>query len=886
MAGNIVCYSVPSNSDWSPSLDDMHMMSQLVTHEKKSKPIILSFSDSDPSLNTPSIQYSLRVAKTKKEFEIFQSEQQGAVKKPKTTRVVSYSNLPPNLQQVQSAFTFLLSSKPTKKQVAESWLTALNQRPIPDVFTHIVSASESETPTQSEAKPLLIATLLGNHTIVTELLSSEAFNLSTDDKQLALYLAIKNQQLNIIKTLVNHQIDINLKDIHGLTPLMHAAKLGFSEIVDYLLKQEINVNDLSSDQYEHSALSLALKHQQFSIAATLIPHSAESLNQASSQENGWTPLCFAAFHNKLDLVKLLVEHGADVSYVTQNNFNLLTIACLNGENDVAYYLLEMTNSGIDLCLFSTAQNNYSPLKLAIKFNHVALAEKIIDVSLSLESKSKEAVILHAKDANGNTPILYATRLFQLDLIKLLIQKGANPNDLDKLFRSPLMLAIQNDNLPIAKLLLEKSAEPSSHKNCKETILNIIITHDNLDMLKLLHKYHPLYITQDHLAVDNAALHGSINVLTQFHQWEMDLCLTEAKSITPIDYAFRKKHIDIIQFLLQHSGPQYIDFLKTRKDTLLLMACYTGLSELVPQLLSSNAEDIDVCNDIGSSPLIMAAGEGHVDIVQKLIEAKAKINTRNKDGDTALMHAVANYHLQCVEILCQHDADLGLADNDGCTPMFIALMNYGKKDNSTPTTKKIIDLLLEYETKKSLSVSHFETGQTPGVLLAIQNNVSAMRILKNKGVDLTTLDGNGWSYVHVAAFFGSVEVLNYLLEQEPSLLNTQTTDGFKTTPIMSAVSQCQLKVVECLLDKNPDLEATNPNGKTALQIAELKQAQVASDQSLSKHAEATEQIILKIQEKLSSTSIVESDEEESAAEESPEVESPEIEISRHSPFIFI
>ena len=66
-------------------------------------------------------------------------------------------------------------------------------------------------------------------------------------------------------------------------------------------------------------------------------------------------------------------------------------------------------------------------------------------------------IINMEDGNGNTPLMYAAENGNKDIVKLLIDKGANVNKQDKNGKTPLMYAVVKGNKDIVKLLIENGA---------------------------------------------------------------------------------------------------------------------------------------------------------------------------------------------------------------------------------------------------------------------------------------------------------------------------------------------------------------------------------------------------------------------------------------------
>ncbi|CAI8055803.1 Ankyrin repeat domain-containing protein 50, partial [Geodia barretti] len=94
----------------------------------------------------------------------------------------------------------------------------------------------------------------------------------------------------------------------------------------------------------------------------------------------------------------------------------------------------------------------------------------------------------------------------------------------------------------------------------------------------------------------------------------------------------------------------------------------------------------VKDDPLSSPLGIAAGKGHTEIVEKLISAGAVINYQNKNGATALFVASKKGHLEVVRLLLESGAK-DLPYKDGRTAMSVA---------RTKGHQQIVKLLQQYK----------------------------------------------------------------------------------------------------------------------------------------------------------------------------------------------
>ena len=76
--------------------------------------------------------------------------------------------------------------------------------------------------------------------------------------------------------------------------------------------------------------------------------------------------------------------------------------------------------------------------------------------------------------------------------------------------------------------------------------------------------------------------------------------------------------------------------------------------------------------------MIAATNGHVDLVQLLFDYGADPNRRNYDGVTALHNAVIESHVNIAEALLDHGADTTVRDRLGNTPVDLALRSDSNK----------------------------------------------------------------------------------------------------------------------------------------------------------------------------------------------------------------
>jgi ankyrin repeat protein len=166
---------------------------------------------------------------------------------------------------------------------------------------------------------------------------------------------------------------------------------------------------------------------------------------ANEIRNGITPLTLAVGLGFPEMVKLLLDKGADVNLVNENGDTSLMIAVSSGNLEITRLLL---NRDADINLV----NRYG----------------LSTFEIAVESDSMEMIELLLNKGGNGIPIENATALIfhasmtSLPILKLLVKKGVNINVLNNRAQTPLMFAVRETNttgsLEIVEFLLSNGAD--------------------------------------------------------------------------------------------------------------------------------------------------------------------------------------------------------------------------------------------------------------------------------------------------------------------------------------------------------------------------------------------------------------------------------------------
>ncbi|RVW62327.1 Protein accelerated cell death 6 [Vitis vinifera] len=273
-------------------------------------------------------------------------------------------------------------------------------------------------------------------------------------------------------------------------------------------------------------------------------------------------------------------------------------------------------------------------------------------------------------------------------------------------------------------------------------------------------------------------------------------------------------------------------LSPKHNTILHIASEFGKIECVNWILDlpSSSFLLQRPNLNEDTPLHLAARQGHLEVVEALINAareptldietgpgphKVMLRMKNKGKDTALHEAVRYRNYGVVMLLIEEDPDFTYGANDsGITPLYMAV-----EGGFTAAVKLIIE-------KSSTSPSYNGLmGRTALHAAVICNDIEMTKTILEWKPDLTKeVDKNGWSPLHYAAERGcDPEIVRLLLEKsEKSVAYLRSKDG-KKTALHIASFHHHTKIVEKILSHSPGCrEQVDDKGNNIFHFAMMKE----------------------------------------------------------------
>jgi len=514
-------------------------------------------------------------------------------------------------------------------------------------------------------------------------LLQEGFDVNAPqaDGATALHWAAYHGDVELARLLLEAGSDVAAANRNGSTALWLASSQGDAAMIETLLAAGADPNEALP--LGRKPLMLAARSGSVDAVRTLLSAGADP--NASEQERGTTALMQAADQGHADVLALLIENGADVSARSaainrdgrtaalgkandprqQVRRQVLSVLCEQGAVDDARRAAgtetaDPCSQETDALGFVRSNDDDDNALLA---NVGAPSADENEEAAPTEGASTDAAAADeaspenlrrrfgrgAREPDGGelTPLVYAARTGAIDAARVLLEAGADVNQVTRYGWSPLLAATQNRNYQMGKFLIDNGADVNIANNGGWT---------------------PLY-----LATDNRNLEGG-------------------------DYPTRRPDMDDLEYikLLLDSGAdpnaRLTESTETRTvftnqwldengATAFLRASQSGDIELMRMLLDYGA-DPHIYTELGVTPLSVAAGIGWVEgitsewsteqtveAVRLLLELGIDPNYQADTGRVALHGAAHKGATEVARILVEAGArldirDFGNTDNRG------------------------------------------------------------------------------------------------------------------------------------------------------------------------------------------------------------------------------
>ncbi|KAK6543335.1 hypothetical protein TWF694_000087 [Orbilia ellipsospora] len=500
---------------------------------------------------------------------------------------------------------------------------------------------------------------------------------------------------------------------------------------------------------------------------------------------GRTPLWMAATSGSIEVMDLLLKYGAELFILNNLKRNAMHAAARWGQPQMILYLIS-AGYGINDC----DQNRNQPLQLAVQENKYDAAKLLIELGANVNARNLDGwSSLHEAAFVGDN----------VEMIRLLLDNGADIDGLTAESVSPLNSAIIGGNKMVLRELLDRGAD--------------------------VH----LRNTKGHNALYNCALHGRPEML----RWVLDAGLTPEINITdwtigmsPLYVAVEQGRPRIVKVLIEYGVDVNQGTLEGRW-TPLHEAVKKGYLEITEMLLEAGANP-NAANDDGITCLHSCWVTGAVTLATLLVQHGADVNIKRKDQFTALHYASFEGRTELAEFLVKNGANLEDETREGFSPLHLAMLrnhasivemlirngadvNHRDRKSWSPLHRAanlgnayIVELLVSH---KDIDLEARNGDFTTAINDAVKNNrAEVARVLARAGADLEkTSNDSPWPLI-IESVSKDIKCLEVLLVSGASIW---VKDRYGSVCAHSAAYNGKLEHLELILKH---LEAKYPDRK--------------------------------------------------------------------------
>ena len=252
-------------------------------------------------------------------------------------------------------------------------------------------------------------------------------------------------------------------------------------------------------------------------------------------------------------------------------------------------------------------------------------------------------------------------------------------------------------------------------------------------------------------------------------------------------------------------------------TPLIIACDYDNSKLA-KLLIENGANVNAKNKNETTPLILVCYHNNYDLVKLLIDNGAGINVKDSYGNTPLSIAYEKCDSKIVKLLVENGADVNVKDRFGSSLLASAcrkkdfkivklLVENGADVNTAIDTAFTIknDDLIKYffENGADVNFKNRYDGGTPLLYACKINDFELAKFLINKGADINVKDKHGYSPLLLACYKDNSKLVKLLVENGADI---DIRDNEGNTPLIIACGFDNSNLVKLFIEKGADVNA--------------------------------------------------------------------------------
>lgn len=472
----------------------------------------------------------------------------------------------------------------SNNQIRDIHYIALNPDSLIKAVEQIEEKEKINLILQINTSPIVINILFGQYKFLQENTVQavkylfEQKNIPVDhyinvQGQTALMLAARTDNLLLLQMLLNKNADLKLRDKLNHDVLIHAVFGNSMEVFDYIFTQHRNDLEFNSDMLI-TLLQIILERDSVTFLESLLDYhpkishldkngrnalhfvaeissykclhlllNSKQFDTNFKDNNGNTPLMAAAESGNWYVAKQFLEHGAKLNEVNNEGNNVLQTAIFFRNHEIAGTILKEYRDQVDLQ--HKDKDGYNLLLACTNLYD----EKIFDMLLDLD------IDIEALDNISNNILLLAASNNQIDLVtRLLKMEIFDVNHKNQNGITALHFAILQENLEMVKMLVEYGADVELEDTGKSNAIAYAISKRNIDIMRYLLDCKPEMLNKKYSygsILHIAILLGFQDIVDFLLQYNIDISITDDSKKTALDFAKQKQDNVIINLIQEH-----------------------------------------------------------------------------------------------------------------------------------------------------------------------------------------------------------------------------------------------------------------------------------------------------------------------------------------------
>jgi len=667
-------------------------------------------------------------------------------------------------------------------------------------------------------------------------------------------------EMEFIEILLDNNVDINIRDNDGNTPLMIACAFRRTEQINLLLKRGAHTDVLNNEGISPLDFlcfdkELGIRKEEINIYNSsrhenYVPYLVQKdtfLSNTSNKTYKYTPLHLACYNNNLDMIRFLLEKGLNINASDCNLNTPFHILCKKGYSAILKELFEMK-----LDINVNAQNVIGKTGM----HYACQNQDVVTIKLLLEHN----VNLGLVDSHGNNPLHIACSVNNHEIIDLILNHILSEycNEPNEPNESQLEQQPNIKKEPINNEMEIINCFNNNH----ETPIFLALQNGDIKIVNRLLHLHNINISFEDKENENTLLHLAcekeiVSVAQNLLWLSVDPNIQNKHGNTPLHIACQKSSLDLINVLLNFKNLD-VNIKNNDLETPIHIACNNKSEDLCLFLLDRKAK-LDIEDNSGHTAFFIACKQGLTKVVKKMLKSGIDVHRLDKNGYTALHIACAYERVQITKLLLEYNADVNIQNpNNNISPYDIIIESQNKNlinliDNKKevklkrPTsalnpknanksfndyksealnfmfssgamsTPKLRNSRSDTRLKKYIETNdndNVEEASSPLHRACEKGMELKVKVLLDYGDDINLIDNFDNTPLHYACTYNRINIAKILLQNPKINIDIKCCQS-RITPFLCAAYNKNKDMMDILLEHGANINACDSNGASAL-----------------------------------------------------------------------